>query len=500
MTKAIKINESFFYIEGDDLNTKKEICKLLTIVDEASKFKPKFSQYGMKADVHEFFRIHEGKIIIPMGMLPFLSKFGVFLPHEEPEFSDEFIQDYFDRTVENVLPFKPFEHQSNIFFDCIKNKRQLAIACTGAGKSLALGLITDFLFKQNKKILIIVPSISLVTQLYGDFLDYNLTELYNEIHLIGGENNIKHLDKLVTISTWQSLQKMDKAIFKTLDAILVDEVHGAKVGTKTLDIVLSAINAKYRIGMTGTLPEQPQDKMSIFSIVGNPKIFMKTSGLIKLGLATPVKINTIKLEYSHQDTREFKENKTFPEQLGFIKEHQNRSLFIAKVSLSAATKHGNTVIMYTHIAHGQELFRTLMQERYPDIIVEQKDIVGKKAFQFQQQHRIYFINGATESSQREEIKKILEINEDAILVAGYSLFSTGINIRKLSNIVFASPLKSFTTVLQSVGRAIRVHTSKDAANIYDFVDLLPVFRKQAEKRLAFYKHEDFEINERTVRI
>jgi superfamily II DNA or RNA helicase len=495
-----KINESYFYIESNDLVLKRAICEHLTIVDEASKFKPKFRQYGMSADVHEFFRIHENKIIIPMGLLPFLSKFGVALPKDSQEFTDEYIKEYYDRTVQEVLPFKPFKHQSDIFFDCITNKRQLALACTGAGKSLALGLITDFLFKQNKKILIIVPSISLVTQLHGDFKDYNLIDLYNEIHLIGGENNIKHLDKLVTISTWQSLQNMDKEIFKTLDAVLIDEVHGAKVGTKTLDIVLSATNAKYRIGMTGTLPEQKQDKMSIFSIVGNPKIFMKTSGLIKLGLATPVKINILKLEYSHQDTRVFKENKTFPEQLGFIKEHQNRSLFIAKVALGVAAKTGNTVIMYTHIAHGQELFRTLMNERYHDVKVEQKDIVGKKAFEFQEQHRIYFINGATESSQRESIKKILETDEDAILVAGYSIFSTGINIRKLANIIFASPLKSFTTVLQSVGRAIRVHTSKDAANIYDFVDMLPVFKKQAQKRLTFYQNEDFEINERTIRI
>jgi len=503
MIKTVKINESFSYIESDDLNISREICRTLTIIDESSKFKPKFRKYGMAEDKVEFFRLADGKIVVPNGLLPFIAKYGVHIPQEPPEFSPEYVKNYL-MEIQKTLPFALYPHQVNAFLESINVKQQACISATGSGKSAVVSLICDFLMKEGKQGLVIVPSISLVTQIHKDFLDYGLHDLYNSCHLIGGENKEKHLNNKITISTWQSLMRIDKKELKQLDYILIDECHGIKVETKVLDIVLSASNAKYRIGLTGSLPEKPQDKMSIFSVVGAPKVYIRTSGLVKLGLATPVKINIIKLFYSTNDKREFKQLNTYPSQLGYIKEHANRNLLISKLSIQVAQKTGNTVIMCSHIQHMKDIYLTLMNERSKGVPIENKDIVGKGAFDFQKSHRIYFINGSTEAKQREKIKEILEIDDDAILVSNYALFSTGINIKKLANIVLASPLKSYTTITQSIGRAVRLHVSKETANIYDFVDLFSdrcVFAKQFEKRVTLsYEPEGFEIVERSVNV
>ena len=268
--------------------------------------------------------------------------------------------------------------------------------------------------------------------------------------------------------------------------------------------MLRTINAKYRIGLTGTLPEQPQDKMAIFSVVGKPKVYIRTSGLVALGLATPVKINVLKLNYTTGDKHAFSDNKGWPNQLSFIKEHTGRNKLIAKIAIAATARDGNSVIMTSHIQHGKDIFLELMKLRYPDVSVENKDIVGKNAFEFQKVHRIYFINGSTETKMRKEIKVILESDIDAILVSNYQLFSTGLNIKRLANIFLASPLKSYTTITQSIGRAIRIHVSKDTANIYDFVDMFTkrcVFAKQYEKRRTLsYDPEGFPVFEKELHL
>lgn len=501
-----KLNESFCYIDTEDHFLKKSIIKILTVEDEASKFKSKFRKYGMGVDKFEFFRLvgeaPNQKIVIPTGLLPFLEKLGIQQLKSEQEFSDEELNEFIEN-IENSLPFNLYEHQKNAVKNSLKFKQHSCISATGSGKSAIVSLICEFLRLKGLKGLVLVPSIDLVTQIHNDFLDYNLKDLYNSCHLIGGENQEKHLNNILTIGTWQSIMRMKEELPK-LDYIIIDECHGLKVDTKSLDIVLNSINARYRIGLTGTLPEQPQDKMAIFSVVGKPHVYIRTNGLVALGLATPVNINVIKLKYSTQDKHRFAECSGYPEQLSFIKEHNNRNMLIAKLADNASQKTGNTVIMTSHIQHGKDIFIEIMKLRAPELVIENKNIIGKKSFEFQQQFRVYFINGETDAKTRTDIKKILESDESAILVSNYQLFSTGINIKKLSNIILASPLKSYTTITQSIGRAIRLHVSKDTANIYDFVDMFSdrgVFAKQYQKRKTLsYEPEGFPLVEREINI
>ena len=501
-----KINESFAYIETQDIALKKAIIKTLTIEDESSRFKPKFRKYGMGLDTYEFYRIHgmgdNQKLIVPTGILPLLQHLQIPNIPKTQEFFDEEL-DEFILKIESTLPFKLYEHQKDAFKDSIKNKQQACISATGSGKSAIVSMICEFLRLHNKKGLILVPSIDLINQIHGDFLDYNLQDLHDSCHLIGGENQDKHFNNILTIGTWQSIMKM-KGELPKLDYLIVDECHGLKVDTKALDIVLNSINAQYRIGLTGTLPEKAQDKMSIFSVVGKPKVYIRTNGLVSLGLATPVNINVLKLKYDPSDKKEFSHCKTYPEQLSYIKEHTNRNKLIAKLAVNATNKTGNTVIMTSHIQHGKDIFLEIMKLRAPDIHVENKNITGKKALEFQQLNKVYFIEGSTEATMRKDIKQILETEEGAILVSNYQLFSTGINIKALSNIIFASPLKSYTTITQSIGRAIRLHVSKNVANIYDFVDMFTergVFAKQyIQRKTLSYEPEGFPITEREIQI
>jgi superfamily II DNA or RNA helicase len=290
------------------------------------------------------------------------------------------------------------------------------------------------------------------------------------------------------------------------DFIIIDEAHGLKLDTKSTDIVYNSINAKYRIGLTGTLPDDPIAKMSILSCVGAPRRYIRTQGLIERGLATPVHINVLKIRYTNEDQALFKYVGNYTKKLKFIKEHQNRNMFISKISL-AVSQNGNTVVMCSHTEHMKDIFKELMKQKFPNVEVENKNIIGAKAFEFQNKHDIYYIAGATKVKDREKIIDILKTHDSAILVSNYQLLSTGINIKKLKNIMFASPMKSFVTITQSIGRAIRLHISKNTAEIYDFVDDFSVrgdsgpFYNQFQERLAkSYNPEGFPITQRTITI
>jgi superfamily II DNA or RNA helicase len=388
--------------------------------------------------------------------------------------------------------------------DSLVHKQQLCLAATGSGKSLVIYCIVSFFHLHKKKGIILVPSVSLTTQIFEDFKDYGCSdEVLNDIRLIGGDNNTKEFDKQITITTWQSAMKITEGL-DTLDFVLVDEAHGLKFENKSTDIVYNAINATYRIGLTGTLPDDPIAKMSILACVGAPKRYIRTQGLIERGLATPVHINVLKLRYSNEDQALFKYVGNYTKKLKFIKEHENRNMFISKMS-HAVSKIGNTVIMCSHTEHMKDIFKELMKQKFPDVEVENKNITGAKAFEFQNRYGIYYIAGATKVKDRVKIIDILKGHDSAILVSNYQLFSTGINAKGIKNIMFASPMKSYTTITQSIGRAIRLHVSKNTAEIYDFVDDFSVrgnsgpFYNQYKERLAkSYNTEGFPITERTI--
>lgn len=504
MVISTKLNESFYQISGTAAELS-PIKQLLRLDVPGARFDPMIKR-GLKPDHVKFYVDRPAvnsiqQIVVPSGLVQFLAKFGVNYV-SSPEYTEEDIKNHIDNLP---LPYKPYDYQETMVINGLLAKQQLMLAATSAGKSIVISMICSFLMSKGLKGLILVPSVSLTTQLHGDLLEYNLQDVYDKTRLIGGEHTEKTIDSQLTIATWQSMMKI-KDKMADIDFIIIDESHGLKNDNESTDIVHNAIKAKYRLGLTGTLPEDAISRMSMFSCVGAPVRYIRTQDLINRGLATPVNINVIKLRYGKDDQSIFNGTKGYAQKLAYVKEHDNRNALIAKMSIRISAL-GNTVLMASHVQHGKDLFTMIMKEKYPDVLVENKDISGKNAFEFQKQHHVYFIMGSTEQKQRKAIIEILKGDSDAILVSNYSVFSTGISARGIANIMFVSPIKGYITVTQSIGRAIRLHVSKSVANIFDFVDDFSArgnsgqFVKQYEHRLtSSYEPEGFPLTERTILI
>jgi superfamily II DNA or RNA helicase len=355
--------------------------------------------------------------------------------------------------------------------------------------------------QKGKKGLLLVPNINLLTQFKNDIKDYNLLELYEDTHIIGGGSTDKHFNCSLTISTWQSMLQF-KDRLNELDYVITDEAHRF-ASTETSAIVQETINCKYKWGFTGTLPEDPIQKMQLFGLFGLPKTYITSSKLIEMGLATPIKINSIVFNYNQNDKNIFKEiGKLYAKQLKFLKDHQKRNEFITNLTCKIKDS-GNTLLLFSHTEHGKGLFLDIMKKLYPDVEVDLKDITGKKSFEFQEKYSVYFLNGEDDAKTREKTRKVLEDHKDAILIANYAILSTGVNIKKLHNMVLASPLKAYTTVTQSIGRGMRLHETKSVFTVYDLVDNFGVkkhggvFYKQYEHRKnTSYNPEEFPVHER----
>ena len=226
----------------------------------------------------------------------------------------------------------------------------------------------------------------------------------------------------------------------TLDYVITDEAHRF-ASNETAAIVKETINCKYKWGFTGTLPEDPIMKMELFGLFGLPKSYITSAGLIERGLATPIKINSIVFEYDRNDKNIFKESGNYTKQLKFLKEHEARNEFIVNLTCKLRGT-GNSLVLFQHTEHGKTLFIDVMKKLYPDVEVKNKDITGKKSYEFQQQYGVYFLNGEDDAKTRENTRRVLEDHEDAVLIANYALLSTGVNIRNLHNMVLSSPFKS----------------------------------------------------------
>ena len=456
---------------------------------------------GFKSPYDYFARIQNKKLLVMNGHLQLLGNFGVKHETTTPEYTKEYIDKYLEDVLK-VLPFEPYDFQIKAFKESILNKKQINKMCTSSGKSLTISLIAEFFRREGKKGILLVPNINLLTQFKGDIAEYNLNELFENTNTIGGGNTERNFDGDLTISTWQSLQEKHAGVLdlSNIDYVICDEAHRF-ASEVTSEIVLKTSECQYKWGFTGTLPENPCAKMQLLGLFGLPKTYITSKELIERGLATPIKINSVIFNYSDEDRKLFRAESGFLKQLIFIKEHENRNKFI--VNLTNRVKNsGNTLVLFQHTEHGKTLFIDTMKKMYPDVEVLNKNITGKKSFEFQEKYGIYFLNGEDNAQTREKTRKILENHHDAILIANYALLSTGVSIKRLHNMVLASPLKSYTTVTQSIGRLMRLHKSKTEANIYDLVDNFgirkpggPFYKQYQHRKNTSYNVEEYPVKE-----
>ena len=359
------------------------------------------------------------------------------LPFEiNEEITKEGVKDY----MASICTFTPRPYQIEGVTDALKYNRRLLISPTASGKSLMIYSIVRYYVDKGQKILLVVPTTSLVEQMYKDFSEYGWdSDSYCHKIYSGRE---KYHDLPVTITTWQSIYKLDRKFFEQFGVVIGDEAHLFK--SKSLISIMSKLHhAKYRFGFTGTLDGTQTHKWVLEGLFGPSYKVTKTAELMKTGHVSQLDINCIVLKHPPQKFE------VFEDEVQFIITHDRRNNFIKNL---VSKLDGNTLVLFSRIeAHGEPLFN----------LINNNVSEGRKVF---------FVHGGVDTDERERIRAITESEKDAVIVASYGVFSTGINIKNLHNVIFASPSKSRIRNLQSIGRVLRKGKDKEKATLYDIAD------------------------------
>lgn len=393
----------------------------------------------------------------------------------------------FLRDVLPTLPFVPYKHQLKTFMGLVRERHHLGIVATGGGKSMIAYLSLRYLRGEGKKIILVVPTIGLTTQMFEDFKDYNAPkEFLDEIRLIGGENDVKKLDKPVIISTWQSLRKVMPNI-KEYDAIFVDEAHQAKADV--LQEILEQ-DVSQKLGLTGSMPIIKVDAMSLEQSLGKPTRYINARELMKLNLLTHTTVVSLFLNHPRNQTRS---GLKYQEEVKFIRESPSRSAFVSKFLTGLK---GVTVALYAVTEHGEKTFYDLTGVKLTTKM--------KSDFEMMKKLGVFFMSGSTKSGVREQIRQYLNDVPNAIVIGQMAVLSTGINIPRLKNLVFLSSTKSYTLVLQSMGRVMRLHKEKgESVYVFDLVDCFTYVKDTYSlthfwQRKEYYESEGHPVLEREV--
>ena len=463
-----KVNEVYIKIDTEH-STAQEISDHFTFLVPGHTFVPAFRK-----------RLWDGKIrlfnvmnrLLYGGLLHHLCKF-LYLREYTVKFNSDFKTEKIELQPEDLprLPeaVKPREYQIDAVNHALSNHRALLLSPTASGKSLVIYILVRYL---KLKTLILVPTTSLVSQMYNDFREYGW-DVANNCHTVFAGRD-KGSDLPVVISTWQSIYKMQQKYFEQYELVIGDEAHGFKSKSLT-SIMTKCVNAKYRIGTTGTLDGTQTHKLVLEGLFGKVYKVTSTKTLIDQKHLSPFQINALVLK--HPDSICFNlKNINYQEELEYLISSEARNKYIVNLTLGME---GNTLLLFRFVEkHGQLLY---------DMIRENAD--GKR--------KIFFVHGGTDTDTRENIRHVVESERNAIIVASYGVFSVGVNIRNLSNIVFASPSKSRIRNLQSIGRGLRKSNLKKMATLYDIADDLKHKEKKNytlehyEERVRVYKEERF---------
>jgi len=436
-------------------------------------------------------RLWDGKIrladlrsyTIYHGLVPYIQKFcderGYKLAIDTPvniteSFSAAEAKEFIDQLNldKSIISEGVREYQYKAFITAIRNKRMLLLSPTGSGKSLIQYMILRYLqSKDYKKGLLIVPTTSLVEQMYSDFVSYGYDAAEYAHRQYSGKD--KHTDKFLTITTWQSIYKNPPEYFEQFDFVLGDEAHQFKA--KSLTTIMTGLkNAEYRIGCTGTIDGTQTHKLVLEGLFGPVYQSTTTAKLIENKQLADFKIKCLVLKYP-EDICKQSRGWDYQAEIDYIVTSRYRNEFIRNLAISLE---GNSLILFNLVEkHGKHLFK-LIEEKASN-------------------RHVFFVYGRTDVEVREEVRAITEKENDAIIVASYGTFSTGINIRNLHNVIFASPSKSRVRNLQSIGRGLRIGDNKTEAVLYDIADDFRIGKhvnftlKHFGERCKIYDEEKF---------
>ena len=482
-----KKNDVYLTVETDK-GIARELSDFFTFEVPGAKFMPQYRNRMWDGKIR-LFSIQTGEIYF--GLLSYIEEFAkrndIEIEYKEGVKDDEqlgatelgeFIGRVSPQSKGTTIQVRDYQMAALDY--AIRNNRSLLLSPTASGKSLIIYILSVwYAAKTESNILILVPTTSLVEQMHSDFLDYGFKEsMMQKIY----QGHSKNITKPITISTWQSVYKMQKKWFDQFSTILGDEVHIFKSKSLT-GIMNKMVNCKYRHGFTGTLDGTQTHRLVLEGLFGSVNKVTSTKELMDSDTLAKLKVECIVLRYPDADCKYMKDL-SYQDEVDLIVRDERRNKFIVDL-----TKHltGNTLVLFQFVEKHGDVLHTMIN----------KSLDNRKVF---------YVYGGTDTQTREEIRSITENEKDAVIVASYGTFSTGINIRNLHNIVFASPSKSRIRVLQSVGRALRLGDNKNSARLVDIADDFTHKGKQNftlrhfMERINIYNEEEFDYDIKQISI
>ena len=443
-----KKNEVYLILNNVDPSTLQELTEFFTFEVPGAKFMPMYRNRMWDGKIRLF---SPGTGQIYVGLLSYIKKFCEQNNIEytiEKDVEDDrnivlsdvrnFIRSLKPKTKGKSLKVRDYQIQA--VQHAISRNRCLLVSPTASGKSLIIYALVRYYHMMGIKTLILVPTTSLVEQMYSDFQDYGWSSGTYCQRVYKGHD--RKVTKDVVISTWQSIYKMPKKYFEDFGCVVGDEAHMFKAKSLT-GIMTKLHQCKYRFGLTGTLDGTQTHQLVLEGLFGPVDTVVTTKELMDKKTLANLKIKCVVLKHPPR-----REKMTYVEEIEYLVTNSARNQFIIDLCRNIS---GNTLCLFQLV------------EKHGKILYEEISKIAKD-------RKVFFVYGGVDSLERERIREIVENEKDAIIIASFGTFSTGINIRNLHNIVFASPSKSKIRVLQSIGRGLRASKSKMGVLVFDIAD------------------------------
>ena len=471
-----KKNEVYITIECE-ADIQREISEFFTFYVPGYKFMPAFRNRMWDGKIRLFSQKTKE---IYFGLYPYVKAFAeergyIIVCGKNVEIDNKVDKDTVKHFCNSLgQKFQARDYQIDAVYSNLKLNRSLLLSPTASGKSFIIYALIRYYthLLKDKKCLLIVPTTSLVEQMYKDFQDYGWNVKKNCHRLYSGYSN--QTDKKVLISTWQSLYKLPKKYFEQFGAVFGDEAHLFKSKSLT-EIMTKLIDCKYRIGLTGTLDGAHTHKLVLEGLFGAVNKITSTKKLMDKKQLSDLVVRCLILKHTEENCKMVASGK-YQDEIDYLVSSKSRNNFIKNLALKLQ---GNTLILFQLVEkHGKGLYELIRDK------AENRDV--------------FFVYGGVDAEQREQVRAITEKSNNAIIVASYGTFSTGINIRNLHNIIFASPSKSRIRNLQSIGRGLRLGDNKVNATLYDIADDMQYKSKENftlkhfQERINIYTEEEFD--------
>ena len=475
-----KKNEVYITIDCES-DIQREISEFFTFYVPGYKFMPAFRTRMWDGKIRLFSQKTKE---IYYGLFPYIKAFAEERGYNIVAGKDVQIDNKVDKETvtkfSNSLgqKFEARDYQIDAIYHSLKFNRALLLSPTASGKSFIIYALIRYyshLIKDesNNRTLLIVPTTSLVEQMYTDFESYGWNVKKYCHRLYSGYSN--QTDKKVLISTWQSLYKLPREYFKQFGCVFGDEAHLFKSKSLT-EIMTKLVDCKYRIGLTGTLDGAHTHKLVLEGLFGAVNKVTSTKKLMDKKQLSNLAVRCLILKHSEANSKMVSKGK-YQDEIDYLVSSKARNNFIRNLALKIK---GNTLVLFQLVEkHGKDLFKSIEDKAEKD-------------------RKVFYIYGGVETEEREKARAIVENESDAIIVASYGTFSTGINIKNLHNIIFASPSKSRIRNLQSIGRGLRLGDNKVNATLYDIADDLQYKSKENftlkhfQERINIYNEEEFD--------